>query len=69
MHVLGLSDLHCIGVEPDESHGDPAARILALHQPAGETHSAADPGDLAAQRQKQVIARNAGARIFTLVNY
>lgn len=69
MHVLGLSHLHCVGAEPDESHGDPAARVLALHQPVGETHSAADPGDLAPQRQKQVNPPVARAGIFTFANY
>lgn len=38
-----------IGAEPDESYGDPAARVLALHQPAGETYPPADPGDLTPQ--------------------
>lgn len=54
---------HVVGAKPDEPHGDPAARVLALHQPAGEAHSAADPGDLAPQRQEQVNARVAAAGI------
>ena len=43
-----------VGVEPNQQAGDPAVGALSVHQPPGEPHPAADPGDLTTQPQKQV---------------
>lgn len=50
--LLNLST--SVGVEPDESPGDPAAGVLAPHQPAGEAHPPADSGDFTSWWKKQV---------------
>lgn len=46
--------VYSVGIKPDESPGDPAAGVLAAHQPAGEAYSWADSGDFTPQWEKQV---------------
>lgn len=48
-HLPFLFFNQSVGVEPDESSGDPAARVLTIHKSTGETHYAAVSGNLTPQ--------------------